>query len=237
MLDLETIQFRISELTEEQVIGVEPPFYLNEKQKAEIPKLFWNLMKEENNKNKSIKEQYSLLDNIIEALASGQTREETFREYGRNKHMYAYDTFLGKGEAQKIEDILASYGLGVDVLKGIPLPSEFNNQNLLNGRLGIYEHLSDEGDRGESPVIEDFVITYMGTVIYSYHYDFNTGKVDINTNEAKNITQPKKQTKSKYKGRTLIDFGNNIISEVRIWEDKNGKISYRDSKGHFVRRR
>lgn len=206
------------------------PYYPSKDEVLEIKGMFKSLMKQDVNKNLSPLNQRTLLEGIVEDFSNGSDYYQTFNFRSDNKHMQAYDYFFKEGEGKRITDILKSYGLGADELKGVPLMSPFDASTQKNGRVYVKEEI--EKPDGESPYIKLFEIYVDGKIVYEWKgRAFGVGDVYENINiESEDIKQPKR--KSKYQGSVYIS---DFELPVKKWTDKNGRDFYTQGKKRVSR--
>lgn len=199
------------------------PYIIDKQQQAEIKGMFKSLMQENKNKNLSNINQETLLEGIVEDFANGSDYYQAFNFRSDNQHMSGYDAFLQDGEGKRIIEILKSYGIGSDVLKGVPLPQEFNG-SLGNG-ITVKEEIDKPND--ESPYIKLFEIRLNGEIIYQWKgRAYGQGDVYEKINkEQTDIVQPK--TKSKYEGSAITNDGEYPIKK---WTNRKGQTFYTQGK-------
>lgn len=192
--------------------------------------VFDRVILEESNRNKTLKQQDSLVTFISEGIANGETYEFAVREKSDNKHMNYFDVFLRQGESDKVEEALIKHNLPTNALRGLK-PNSPANQTV--DGVKIVQVVSE--DELGSITIESLTIEYNGEVIYSYKRESTFGDVlgDYQVfREAKKYSKRKdgSQRQSKYIGTILRDDGERIIRS----QTKSGRIINQDSKGRFT---
>ena len=102
-----------------------------------IEKTFNRLMSESNRAKDTRGDNITLLHDLLEMRLDAEQKRpasesEMFRQYGSNKHMKYYDIFLKQGEADNIQEVLSSYGISTDVLKGFSRKEDLESTSIEN---------------------------------------------------------------------------------------------------------
>jgi len=231
MLDTETINRVMKYMAGTPNMKTGELFYATPKQEKEIKDMFNQLMQQNVNRNLSNFNQQTLLEGIYESFANGDDYFQAFNFRSDNKHMQGYDNLLKKGEAKRIIDILNSYGLGADVLKGVPLFTPFDN--FIDDNKEVYVKEEIERPDGESPYVPLFEIYYKGVLIYQWKGRAKgVGDIYSHFKEMSEIKQ-KINRKSKYMGSYYVDENELPIKE---WIDKNGRTFYTQGSKRISKR-
>lgn len=222
-------------------ISESPNIELTENQIEDTQILYDRLMNEKVNQTKNAWEQEALVTDIATGLSYGEDKDLIFREHSDNKHLNYFDTFLGKGEAEKILQALNEYGISTDVLKGIK--KNVPDDHTIDG-VRIVQVISD--DPNESPHIIDFEIYKNGKLIYKWtpnkpweeideEYDIEAHYNYLKEQEAlkpEPLTKSGKQRKSSYIATIVSSEGEKVTAEKL----SNGQIVYRGSNGRFTKK-
>lgn len=197
------------------------PYFPTKDEIDSIRTTFKSLMKEERNKNLSDINQRTLVEAIVEDFSNGSDYYQVFGLHGDNKHMDGYDNFLRLGEGLRITEILNSYGLSTDVLKGVTLLSPFSGYTDKNNR--VYVNVEIENPDGESPWVKNLEIRIDGNLVYQWKgRAYGEGDVYTNLNvQSEEIKQPKRS--SQYLGSLIYDKDE---LPIKHWKDKNGRDFY-----------
>lgn len=221
MIDEQTIDRVMRYMRGTPNIRTNVPYYPTKEQETDIKDMFKTLMQQNVNKNLSPLNQQTLLEGIYESFANDDDYFKAFNFRSDNKHMQGYDNALKNGEAQRIIDVLNSYGLGADKLKGVPLFSPFSNY--VDNEKTLYVNEEIERPEDNSPYISLFEIYYNGELIYKWSGRANgDGDIYANFKKQEEVKQKTKR-KSKYMGSYYISEEELPIKE---WIDKNGKTFY-----------
>lgn len=140
----------------------------------EIDDIFTKTMQENRHKNKTLKEQVSLLEGIAEQYLSGDEPDKIFLSRSDNAHMNYFNVFLDN-QADIITEILKSHGLSTDKLKnkGIKHNVELDTPEDSDGVV-IQQDVIEDDDGYKSVV--DFRIYLYGELIYSYKEELISDK-------------------------------------------------------------
>ena len=233
MIDEETINRTIKYMRGTPNIFTGEIYNPTPTQEQEIKDMFKRLMKENLNKNLSPINQQTLLEGIYESFANGEDYFGAFNFRSDNRHMQGYDNMLKQGEAKRIIEILNSYELGADTLKGVPLFTPFSGYVDENKTIYIVEEL--ENPDFESPYVSLFEIKYNEETIYKWTGRAQgIGDIYENFKKQEEIKVPKKvERKSKYMGSYYI---NEYELPIKEWVDKNGRTFYTQGSKRISRR-
>lgn len=165
----------------------------------EIKDMFNILMKDEMNINKSVFEQKSLIEDLAIGRSYGETVEKLIRSHSSNKHMDFFDTFLGEGEAGKIQEVLYKNGLSAGVLRGIKAKKEISiTTKTDNGVVEVRGKIEPSPD-GTNSQDDFFEILLNGKVIYSWTPDYTLVDLLDFEEEYADEAEPQEQQPKKIK--------------------------------------
>lgn len=207
---------------------------LNLKQEAEASDIFYELMKEQVNKNKDLELQKSMVSDIVTGLSRKETRTDLFKRYGDNRHLEYFDNVLEKGASREILEALNRNYIPSEVLKGIRRDTPYNEY--VKGYKGVKVIQEIEKPEGTSPFVVYFAIEKDGKIIYEWKpngilvdiYDDLEEDIPYEDNMENKIRVPKQDIK---KGQQTIKR----VSENTAYG--NRKIDfYYTKKGNLCRR-
>ena len=138
----------------------------------EIKDMFNVLMKDETNSNKSVFEQKSLIEDLAIGKSYGEKTERLVRSHSSNKHMDFFDTFLGEGEADKIQEALYKNGLPTSVLRGIKAKKEIYIPTKTDVGLVEVRGKIEPSPDGTNSQDDFFEVLLNGKAIYSWTPDY-----------------------------------------------------------------
>ena len=216
---------------------------LTENQLYETKEIFNNLMLDEANKNKTLKDQESLITDIMVGFSFGETKERLVRAHSSNKHMNFFDTVMEEGQSDKVQEALFRNGISTDVLRGIKAGKEINiSVDTEKGKVEIKGQIHPSPD-GENDENDFFEIWLNGNVIYSWDRyafdDIDFGYTDFEEVEYE-PEPPKEQPKTKSgkprKGIYLATIINSNGEEATMERTSRGQIIYRAKNGRFTKK-
>lgn len=163
----------------------------------EIKDMFNILMKDENNANKNVFEQKSLIEDLAIGKSYGETTEKLIRSHSSNKHMDFFDTFLGEGEADKIQEVLYKNGLSASVLRGIKAKKEMYITTKTDAGLVEIKGKIEPSPDGTNSQDDFFEISLNGKTIYSWTPNYTL--VDLPDFEEEYLDESEPQEKQNKK--------------------------------------
>lgn len=206
-----------------------------------IEKTFNRLMNESNRAKDTRGDNITLLHDLLEMRLDAEQKRpasesEMFRQYGSNKHMNYFDIFLQQGEADKIQEILSSYGISTDVLKGVSKRDNYKSP-LLNSNGHKVEINQVIGNDNGSYYVEEFEIIIDGKTVYKW-------TKQANASVAKEYEESVKELNIKIKNaevnKTIAKNKINTPSGTytsELYKTSTGKLAKRikGAKGRFVK--
>lgn len=206
-----------------------------------IEKTFNRLMSESNRAKDTKGDNITLLHNLLEMrLDTEQKRpaseSEMFRQYGSNKHMNYYDIFLKQGEADKIQEVLSSYGISTDVLKGISRKQDFESPTTENNghKVKINQII---GNDGGSYYVEEFEIIIDGKTVYKWTREVNASVAKLYGESVKELELKIKYAKTSktIATRTVNTPKRKYTSELFKTSKGNIATRRRGADGRFIK--
>lgn len=213
---------------------------INKWQIEETKKMYNSLMNEEVNISKTLKEQESLITDILIGFAKGEDRNYLFRSHSDNKHLNFFDTFLGEGETGKILETLEKAKLPTSILRGVRAKQDIDLKFNIDGKnVEIQGWISPSPD-GEQEQNDFFRIKVNGKLIYVWSRelddDFNINDIFLEDDDIIPIENQKtksgKERKGTYLGKIITSKGDVITKELL----SNGAIVHRSSNGRFTKK-
>lgn len=214
----------------------------------EIKDIFNVLMKDEMNSNKSVFEQKSLIEDLAIGKSYGETTERLVRSHSSNKHMDFFDTFLGEGEANKIQEVLYKNGLSTSVLRGVKAKKEIYISTKTDVGLVEVRGKIEPSPDGTNSQDDFFEVLLNGKAIYSWTPDYTLVDLPEFEEEHFDESEPQESQNRKLKvpsvekseGQKTVKKVTEITSEgdtitYQYHYTKKGNLAVRITKnGKFV---
>lgn len=107
--------------------------------------------------------QEAIISDIMIGYGYGESDATIYRRWSENKHESFFQNFMYQGAFEDIVSVLNNLGYTDSALRGL----RYNQDNVIYSDDGnIKVEINWSTDKNSSPYIEDFLISYMGRVIY-----------------------------------------------------------------------
>ena len=162
---LDIIMDYVSEQEEKRGFDIEFGKY----EENQVQKIYDRIKYSDMFKDKTYDELYSTIQFIASGVNMGEKEEETVNTLLDATGTSSFNTFLGAGESDKINNAIEDNGLPTDLFRGMQWMSDHHKHNIMTnaGLVDIDYHVDE--NQNTSPVPESLVVKLNGNIIYEWH--------------------------------------------------------------------